>query len=68
MGSTTVDASTAPTPAKADVVEALKTSRAYGKLTIPPMPNVAQLDVWMLSVSSALALSGGYSDDAEYAW
>eukprot|EP00974_Lingulodinium_polyedra_P075909 7351519-Lingulodinium_polyedra.AAC.1 len=49
MGSTTVDASAAPTPPKADVAEALKTSRAYEKLTIPPLPNVAQLDVWMLS-------------------
>eukprot|EP00974_Lingulodinium_polyedra_P050925 4898409-Lingulodinium_polyedra.AAC.1 len=49
MESATADASAVPASAKADVVEALKTSRAYEKLTIPPLPNVAQLDMWMLS-------------------
>eukprot|EP00974_Lingulodinium_polyedra_P043587 4186099-Lingulodinium_polyedra.AAC.1 len=47
-GPATADGSNLST-AKADVVETLKTSRAYEKLTIPPLPNVAQLDMWMLS-------------------
>eukprot|EP00974_Lingulodinium_polyedra_P110234 10662114-Lingulodinium_polyedra.AAC.1 len=48
-GSAPADGSN-PSPAKADVVEALKASRTYEKFTIPPLPSVAQLDVWMLSV------------------